>query len=224
MPMQTMPMQTTSPLAMLARRRTQRLVVPTINEGVIQELDEEIKLKKSASTEGDDVKQPESAAVSPEDSAKTVKKIHWNRKVEKKRHHRCQDLSDDELESYWYTESDSKIILAIAKVTVKMMMRGEFCDDVDYCSRGLEGKTPVGSKKRQKNKLRVRKALLEEQEIQREEGVFDPEYLAQVCLKYSREVNIAAHSQGLRDEREIQEYLLVTDGDCSPIQPRRKLR
>jgi hypothetical protein len=208
--------------------RPQRLVVvPTITEDAI--LDEEIELKKSASTEGDCVKQPESAAGSPTDSAKKLEKgenksVHWNRKVEKKRHHRCQDLSDDELECYWYTESDTKIILAIAKVTVKMMMKGEFCDDIDYCSRGLEGKTPVGSKKRQKNKLRVRKALLEEQEIQREEGVFDPEYLAQVCLKYSRETNITAHSQGLRDEREIQEYLLVSDGDCSPIQPRRKIR
>lgn len=222
-----MPMQTTSPLTMLARSRTQQLVIPTINEGAI--LEDEIKLKLSMSTEGDDVKQPESVAVSETDSAKKLNKgetksVHWNRKVEKKRHHRCQDLSDDELESYWYTESDTKIILAIAKVTVKMMMKGELCDDIDYCSRGLEGKTPVGSKKRQKNKLRVRKALLEEQDIQREEGVFDPEYLAQVCLKYSREVNIAAHSQGLRDEREIQEYLLVTDGDCLPIQPRRKMR
>ena len=212
---------------MLARSRTQQLVIPTINEGAI--LEDEIKLKLSMSTEGDDVKQPESVAVSETDSAKKLNKgetksVHWNRKVEKKRHHRCQDLSDDELESYWYTESDTKIILAIAKVTVKMMMKGELCDDIDYCSRGLEGKTPVGSKKRQKNKLRVRKALLEEQDIQREEGVFDPEYLAQVCLKYSREVNIAAHSQGLRDEREIQEYLLVTDGDCLPIQPRRKMR
>jgi hypothetical protein len=218
-----------SPLSMLERSSTQQLVVPTVDEDAI--LDEEIKLKQSLSmsTDGDDAKQPESPAESPTESAKklinsTTKSVHWNRKVEKKRHHRCQDLSDDELESYWYTESDTKIILAIAKVTVKMMMKGELCDDIDYCSRGLEGKTPIGSKRRQKNKLRVRKALLEEQEIQREEGVFDPEYLAQVCLKYSREVTIAAHSQGLRDEREIQEYLLVTDGDCLPIQPRRKVR
>ena len=156
------------------------------------------------------------------------KKLTFHHKVEKKRHHRLQDLSEEERENVWYTEGDTKIILAIAKVTVKMMMKGEPCDDMDYCSRGLEGKTPDGSKKRQKNKLRVRKALLEEQEIQREEGVYDPEYLAQVCRKYSREVVTAAHSQALRDERDIQEYLCTPspghEDDSSPIQPLRKLR
>jgi hypothetical protein len=149
------------------------------------------------------------------------KHIHWNHKVEKKRHYRVQDLSPDERESIWYTEGDTKIILAMAKVTVKMMMKGEPCDDVDYCSRGLEGKTPTGSKKRQKNKLRVRKALLEEQEIQREEGVLDPDYLAQVSIKYSKDVISEAHDVALRDERHIQEYLSFSDGDISPMQPRR---
>jgi hypothetical protein len=117
------------------------------------------------------------------------------------------DLSQDEIESVWYTESDTKIMLGMAKVTVKMMMKGEFCDDLDYCSRGLEGKTLAGSKRRQKNKLRVRKKLLEEQEMQRDEGVFDPEYLSQVCVKYSRENVAQAHSQGQRDEADIQDYL-----------------
>ena len=152
------------------------------------------------------------------------RKVHWYHKVEKKRHHRLQDLSPDEKESVWYTENDTKIILAMAKVTVKMMMKGEHCDDVDYCSRGLEGKTPVGSKRRQKNKLRVRKALLEEQEIQREEGVNDPEYLAQVSIKYSADVVQQAHDTALEDERVIQEYLSIRDDDCLPIPPTRMKR
>mmetsp|Transcript_13855 Transcript_13855/g.39910 ORF Transcript_13855/g.39910 Transcript_13855/m.39910 type:complete len:214 (-) Transcript_13855:239-880(-) len=152
------------------------------------------------------------------------KRVHWNHKVEKKRHYRVQDLSPEEREAVWYTEGDTKIILAMAKVTVKMMMKGEPCDDIDYCSRGLEGKTPTGSKKRQKNKLRVRKSLLEEQEIQREEGVLDPDYLAQVSIKYSKDVVAEAHNVALRDERNIQEYLSFSDGDFSPMQPRRMKR
>jgi hypothetical protein len=159
-------------------------------------------------------------AASSEKSKKT-RRVHWNHKVEKKRHHRLQDLSEEEKETVWYTESDTKIVLAMAKVTVKMMMKGEPCDDVDYCSRGLEGKTPTGSKRRQKNKLRVRKALLEEQEIQREEGVYDPEYLAQVSIKYSKDVLVDAQNVALRDEENVQDYLNLSHGDCSPIQPRR---
>jgi hypothetical protein len=123
----------------------------------------------------------------------------------------------------WYTENDTKIILAMAKVTVKMMMRGEACDDVDYCSRGLEGKTPAGSKQRQKNKLRVRKALIAEQEMQREEGVHDPEYLAQVSIKNSKDVCIQAHKVAVQDEEEIREYVssVVNQLDHTPVQPRR---
>jgi len=152
---------------------------------------------------------------------RAAKKVHWYHKVEKKRHHRLQDLRPEEKEAVWYTENDTKIILAMAKVTVKMMMKGEPCDDVDYCSRGLEGKTPVGSKRRQKNKLRVRKALLEEQEIQREEGVFDPEYLSQVSIKYSADVVKEAHNTALKDERHIQDYLSIQDEDSLPIPPTR---
>lgn len=152
------------------------------------------------------------------------KQVHWNHKVEKKRHPRIQDLTVEEREAVWYTEGDTKIILAMAKVTVKMMMKGEPCDDVDYCSRGLEGKTPDGSKRRQKNKLRVRKALLEEQEMQREEGVIDAEYLAQVSIKHSKEIVAEAHTVALMDERSIQDYLTLSDGDSSPMQPRRLKR
>ena len=73
------------------------------------------------------------------EQAKSKKRIHWNHKVEKKRHYRTQDLRPEEREAIWYTDADTKIILAMAKVTVKMMMKGEVCDDIDYCSRGLEG-------------------------------------------------------------------------------------
>ena len=163
------------------------------------------------------------SSIIPRSKARNKKRVHWNHKVEKKRHVRIQDLPQDEREAVWYTEGDTKIILAMAKVTVKMMMKGEPCDDVDYCSRGLEGKTPTGSKRRQKNKLRVRKALLEEQEIQRDEGVIDPDYLAQVSIKYSKDVVTEAHHVALRDERGIQEYLNLSR-DCSPMQPRRMKR
>ena len=134
------------------------------------------------------------------------KKLTWNHKVQKKRHPRLCDMTPEEIESVWYTENDSKIILAIAKVTVKMMMKGEPCDDFDYCSRGLEGKTPEGAKRRQINKAKVRKALLEEQDMQRAEGINDDQLLAQTSIKNSAPHIQAAHEQALKDEAELVEY------------------
>jgi hypothetical protein len=171
----------------------------------------------------DDKNKSSSKSKNTSSESKPKKSVRWNHRVEKKRHHRLQDLSNEEKEAVWYTENDSKLILAMAKVTVKMMMKGEPCDDIDYCSRGLEGKTPAGSKQRQKNKLKVRKALLEEQEIQRDEGIHDDEYLAQVSRTNSEEVCAQAREVAKRDEEAIRDYLSSAGltQDISPIQPRR---
>ena len=197
----------------------------------ITTISEDAPLQEPANRRKNGVRRSRSSSEKDKASSKRTssnerKGVHWNHRVEKKRHHRLQDLTDEEKEAVWYTESDTKIILAMAKVTVKMMMRGEACDDVDYCSRGLEGKTPAGSKQRQKNKLRVRKALITEQEMQREEGVHDPEYLAQVSIKNSLDVRMHAHKVAVRDEEEIREYVgsVVNQLDHTPVQPRRGKR
>ena len=181
---------------------------------------EKVKKPSTKKAGGNGTVEPTQNGVIP-----SKKSVHWNHRVEKKRHHRVVDLSQEEKEAVWYTENDTKIILAMAKVTVKMMMKGEPCDDVDYCSRGLEGKTPAGSKQRQKNKLRVRKALLEEQEIQREEGIRDDEFLGEVSRKNSRDVCIHARNTAIRDEEAIRDYLGAHRDSSKPlVQPRRGLR
>ena len=151
------------------------------------------------------------------------KKLTWNHKVQKKRHPRLCDMTPEEIESVWYTENDSKIILAIAKVTVKMMMKGEPCDDFDYCSRGLEGKTPEGAKRRQMNKAKVRRSLLEEQDMQRAEGTMDDVLLAQTSIKNSTPHMQQAHQQGLKDEAEIADYK-NEPLDLPPPQPAKSVR
>eukprot|EP00980_Cylindrotheca_fusiformis_P009713 scaffold2143_cov125-Cylindrotheca_fusiformis.AAC.15 len=151
-----------------------------------------------------------------------VRRVHWYHKVQKKRHIRIQDMDVEERQNVWYTEADSKLILAMAKVTVKMIMKDEECDDIDYCSRGLEGKTPAGSKRRQKNKMKVRRAVLEEQDIQRDEGIINPDFLGEVSRMCSKEVGHQAHQRGLEDEDAVRDYLHEDSyGDQSPIQPRR---
>jgi hypothetical protein len=167
-------------------------------------------------------KQKEGVTMTPqEDGVTSDKKVHWYHKVLKKRHIRIIDMSSDERQDVWYNEADSKLILAMAKVTVKMIMKDEPCDDIDYCSRGLEEKTPDGSKKRQKNKMKVRKAVLEEQDIQRDEGAINPNLLGEVSRMCSKDAVLKAHQSGLRDERCIRNYIYGADLDCLPSFPRR---
>lgn len=136
------------------------------------------------------------------------KRVHWNTRVSKRRHIQLKDMTAEEKYSVWYSSQDSKLILAMAKVTVKMMMRGEPCDDdTDYCSRGLEGKTREGSKKRNKSKVMVNTAVLMEQEIQRMDKKDDPETIAKASFNCSEVLCRRARLQGTQDERDVGDFL-----------------
>eukprot|EP00537_Pseudo-nitzschia_pungens_P004761 CAMPEP_0172377298 /NCGR_PEP_ID=MMETSP1060-20121228/68832_1 /TAXON_ID=37318 /ORGANISM="Pseudo-nitzschia pungens, Strain cf. cingulata" /LENGTH=230 /DNA_ID=CAMNT_0013104979 /DNA_START=117 /DNA_END=809 /DNA_ORIENTATION=+ len=136
------------------------------------------------------------------------KSVRWYPKVAKKRHIQIKDMKEEERENVWCSEQDTKMILAMAKVTVKMMMNGDHCDDIDYCSRGLEGKTVVGSKQRSKNKQLIRRAVLKEQEVQRMYGVNRPEEIAKVSFKCSEYIVAEARHKAIRDQEEAQEFLI----------------
>lgn len=138
----------------------------------------------------------------------TKKSVRWSTKLTKRRHIQIKDMKEEERESVWYTPEDTKIILAMAKVTVKMMMNGDYCDNIDYCSRGLEGKTSRGARQRIHNKQRVRTAVLEEQKLQRTEGLLDADALARVSLKYSEDLAAQARDKALGDERDARAFLL----------------
>jgi len=178
-----------SPLAMNEKSRVSRNRSSTRNRAIDEEIiRRQRKATGSRTTSGE-------------------KSVHWNPRIGKKRHVHRKDLNKEDRDRIWYNKSDDKLTLATAKVTVKMMMKGQPCDDIDYCSRGLEGKTLIESKKRLKNKRRVLNAVLMEQELQRLEGVKKPEELAKASFKHTKDVSARAYDQGTEDERDVQEYL-----------------
>lgn len=136
-----------------------------------------------------------------------LKEVRWNMKIVKILHTSRKDMNKTERESYWLSKKEDKLTLAMAKVTVKMIMKGESFDDVDYCSRGLEGKTMAECRKRAKNKRRVVTAVMTEQELQRLEGVKNPEDLAKASFQHTEELSVKALDKGIEDERDVQEYL-----------------
>lgn len=184
-------------------------------------IEENLTLDEAASKQKEGEMDPTDETSTSSGSGERKKRVHWYHKVQKKRHIRIQDMDTEERNTIWYTEADSKLILAMAKVTVKMIMKDEPCDGVDYCSRGLEGKTPSGSKRRQKNKMKVRRAVLEEQDIQRDEGIINVDFLGEVSRMCSKDVTQQAHERGLQDEDAVRDYLQDVSYDAAPIQPRR---
>lgn len=72
------------------------------------------------------------------------------------------------------------------------------CDHSEF--RGLEHKTPNGAHHRNNNRARARQAVLEEQRVQWEKGIKDPEYIAALYKTITHRSRVEANVMGIRDE------------------------
>mmetsp|Transcript_20120 Transcript_20120/g.50063 ORF Transcript_20120/g.50063 Transcript_20120/m.50063 type:complete len:200 (+) Transcript_20120:197-796(+) len=141
------------------------------------------------------------------------KKVHWkpDERLAKKYYSLSKkDMPPEEKQSYWYNKSDDKKIFAQAKMTVKMIMMGKPFDEVTNTGRGLECKTRNESMKRVKAKKKVKHTMKIEQELQRLEGISNPERLAVAIAQCTKELSEWAQQQGIEDEREVQGYMYET--------------
>ena len=66
--------------------------------------------------------------------------------------------------------------------------------------RGLENKTPCGVHRRVQNKTGAIKAVLNEQKLQLDRGIKDPDWIASVYKECSRRCSMEAKIMGMRDE------------------------
>lgn len=174
-----------------------------ISDGSVRKRNSGHRRKRISSSKSKSIADPPGAKI-----CSSKKSVHWNPKVTKKRHIQIADIKEKEKENVWYTKEETKIILAMAKATVKMMMSGQLLDNIDYCSRGLEGKTLIGAKKRGKYKQAVRSSVMKEQEMQRMSGINRPEDLAKVSLGCTETPIAKARNRAAKDEQEAREYLL----------------
>lgn len=141
------------------------------------------------------------------------KKVHWRPDGRLAKKYYClskKDMPPEEIESYWYNKTDDKKIFAQAKMTVKMIMMGKPFDEVTNTGRGLECKTRNESMKRVKAKKKVKNAMKMEQELQRLEGVSNPERLAVAISQCTKELSEWAAQQGIEDEKVVQDYMFET--------------
>jgi len=143
------------------------------------------------------------------------RKIRWSGQVRVQEIRHINNISELEKDAVWMSAIDYKMIKNVAKTTVLMMMAGQEIDedDEDFCKRGLEFRTRKGSKVRSANKLRARSAVLNEQDLQQEEGFHDPEFIAMASLDVSFDNKEQALKRGKKDAKSI---LLSYMNDVQP--------
>jgi hypothetical protein len=89
------------------------------------------------------------------------------------------EISQDEFEATWYCHHEFRAMKKSLVPTIKKMAKGMSLDDNEE-SRGLEHKTPEGSKKRCGNRFISLDAVLQEQDHQWEYDRTDHDALAKV--------------------------------------------
>ena len=86
------------------------------------------------------------------------------------------------------------------------MDKGRDLKDKKYCARGLERHTTAGAATKEKNRRFVINAVLDEQMIQWENGIFDEDAIAELYSSASFASQMKAYVVGLRDHRATESY------------------
>lgn len=147
----------------------------------------------------------------PSTSRATAKKsVQFKQSVKVRKISSHKLYSDEERESMWYSQGESKKIRANAVSTVKKMMRGIDVDkDENDCSRGLEYKTPKRNKVRQQRKSEIMWTILGEQEAYFSTGrPVDEERLASLYIACTRVCAREAATRGSLDALAAKDTVL----------------
>ena len=117
-----------------------------------------------------------------------------------------KDYTKEEVSAAWYNESESSTIKFTTKVVVSQMERatkkkgGEPVDEDTVSTRGLEGRTRKGQKKKFNARQEAQCAVLDEQYRQYAMDDFDPDHLALLYKECTYQSAIEAQRIGKQDE------------------------
>jgi hypothetical protein len=108
------------------------------------------------------------------------------------------EYSSQEKQDTWYNREEVVAMRRNATFDAK-------CPKADTCLRGLEAKTATGARKKKQKRIEARAAVFLEQEIQDEDGLSDPDAIADAYFECSEACQAEAQMLALRDEKEAME-------------------
>jgi hypothetical protein len=114
------------------------------------------------------------------------------------------DLSVEQFRDVWYTKDDFKTMKTAFVPTLKKMAKSlPLAEDEE--PRGLEHKTPRGSKSRTDNRYQAMDLVLDEQERQWSQDRKDPEYMAKLYRQSSAHCQMNAYLVAQKDAEQVQQ-------------------
>jgi hypothetical protein len=116
-----------------------------------------------------------------------------------------RDYTLEEADATFSSRKEHQQIMRQCHKEVKKIGHGEKFKDKKYCARGLEGRTKIGYISKVQKRALVINAVLDEQLMQWNEGVFDEDAIADACHIASSSCGLWASIVGRRDQKAAEE-------------------
>jgi hypothetical protein len=113
------------------------------------------------------------------------------------------DYTPDEIRATWYATEDYQKIERQCQKEIRKINKGGELRDKKYCSRGLEGQTDAGFASKMRNRMSSWNAVLDEQLLQWDQGVFDEDTIAEIYIRASSSCQMWANFVGQQDQKAI---------------------
>ena len=140
-------------------------------------------------------------------SSRSRPTVSFSKRVRVKKVRSHKHYSTEEKQLTWYSVEEYAEIKLLCIETLKLMMKdSSFTDNEDHCTRGLEVRTRDANKIRKDTKLQATRVVLEEQELQFEEGVNMPERIREKCRETTLISQSAAQFLAMKDRKDAEEY------------------
>jgi hypothetical protein len=127
---------------------------------------------------------------------KAKKVVTFQQSVKAKKTLHINNYTEEEIQACWFDDDESKQMKEEFRLAANLAMNGLLPQE---SSRGLELYTKEAQSRRQ-HKATAREEVLDEQELQWDEGAYDPEYIAQIYEAASASSRARARSTGFQDE------------------------
>jgi hypothetical protein len=123
-----------------------------------------------------------------------------------------------EPEALWFQNHEYKEIKENMRNTVRKTQQGVVLGDRRYCTRGLENfMTQEAAQMTREKKCMAWDSVLKEQDLQRDQGVFDDEYMANRYKYNTAKCQQDAANRASRDAADVENYLKSTRGICRRV-------
>jgi hypothetical protein len=113
------------------------------------------------------------------------------------------NYTNEEISACWYDSVELKMVKVDNKNTLLLMANVFFIND-RICSRGLESYTQTGQASKRQHREDAIDAAIDEQDFQMDEGITDPEMIAEAYFERTRQSQAMARVMGLSDQETVR--------------------